>query len=112
MFGIFLFINNKITRCLFADHEIASKKFKDWGLIVRPTPVILEGPTYKRETILLGNNLRKQVGLNMDWGMDVAKSAMFVAVSGYYFTYKCIFYHTDVEMCLCVYSKELIFIQL
>lgn len=45
----------------------------------------LEGPVYKRETILLGNNLRKQVGINMDWGIDVAKSAMFVAVSVFLF---------------------------
>lgn len=62
-------------------HEVASKKLKDWGLMMRPIPVKLEGPVYKRETILLGSNIRKQVGINMDWGMDVAKNAMFVAVS-------------------------------
>lgn len=62
-------------------HEIASKKFKDWGLILNPVPVKLEGPVYKRENIILGNGLRKQVGVNMDWGMDVAKNAMFAAVS-------------------------------
>lgn len=60
---------------------MAGKKFKDWGIVMRPTPVRLEGPVYKRETILLGNNLRKMVGVNMDWGMDVAKNAMFIAVS-------------------------------
>jgi len=48
--------------------------------MMRPVPVKMEGPVYKRETILLGNNIRKQVGMNMDWGMDVAKNAMFVAV--------------------------------
>ncbi|XP_015367176.1 PREDICTED: protein argonaute-3-like [Diuraphis noxia] len=62
-------------------HEVASKKFRDWGLMMRPVPVKMEGPVYKRETILLGNNIRKQVGMNMDWGMDVAKNAMFVAVN-------------------------------
>jgi len=36
---------------------------------------------YKQETILLGNGIRKQVGINMDWGIDVARNAMFVAVS-------------------------------
>lgn len=60
---------------------MASKKFKDWGLVVHPIPVRLEGPVYKRETILLGNSIRKQVGINMDWGIDVAKNAMFTAVS-------------------------------
>lgn len=64
---------------------MASQKFKDWGLVMRPIPVILEGPVYKRETILLGNNIRKQVGVNMDWGMDVAKSAMFVAVNIFHY---------------------------
>jgi len=49
--------------------------------MMRPIPVKMEGPVYKRETILLGSNIRKQVGVNMDWGMDVAKNAMFVAVS-------------------------------
>jgi len=48
---------------------------------VHPIPVKLEGPVYKRETILMGNSLRKQVANNMDWGMEVAKNAMFVAVS-------------------------------
>ncbi|XP_022171132.1 piwi-like protein Ago3 [Myzus persicae] len=62
-------------------HEGASKKLKDWGLMMRPVPVKMEGPVYKRETILLGNSIRKQVGMNMDWGMDVAKNAMFVAVN-------------------------------
>ncbi|KAL4105103.1 hypothetical protein QTP88_020376 [Uroleucon formosanum] len=62
-------------------HEGASKKLKDWGLMMRPIPVKLEGPVYNRETILLGSNIRKQVGINMDWGMDVAKNAMFVAVN-------------------------------
>lgn len=52
---------------------------------MRPVPVKLEGPVYKRETILLGNNIRKQVGVNMDWGMDVAKSAMFVAVNIFHY---------------------------
>lgn len=66
---------------LISGHEVASQKFKDWGLSMRPIPVKLEGPVYKRETILLGNNIRKQVGINMDWGIDVAKSAMFVAVN-------------------------------
>jgi len=42
---------------------------------------------YKQETILLGNGLRKQVGINMDWGIDVARNAMFVAVSRYYISY-------------------------
>jgi len=51
--------------------------------MMRPIPVRMEGPVYKKETILLGNNIRKQVGMNMDWGMDVAKNAMFVAVSIY-----------------------------
>ncbi|VVC30372.1 Ribonuclease H-like domain,Piwi domain,PAZ domain [Cinara cedri] len=63
------------------DNELASKKFKDWGLIVRPEPVKLKGPVYKRENIILGNGMRKQVGVNMDWGIDVAKSAMFIAVN-------------------------------
>ncbi|XP_026821095.1 piwi-like protein Ago3 isoform X2 [Rhopalosiphum maidis] len=62
-------------------HEVASKKFNDWGLMMRPIPVKMEGPVYKKETILLGNNIRKPVGMNMDWGMDVAKNAMFVAVN-------------------------------
>lgn len=62
-------------------HEVASKKLNDWGLMMRPIPVKMEGPVYKKETILLGNNIRKQVGMNMDWGMDVAKNAMFVAVN-------------------------------
>lgn len=48
--------------------------------MIRPVPVKMEGPVYNRENILLGNNIRKQVGMNMDWGMDVAKNAMFVAV--------------------------------
>ncbi|XP_025198064.1 piwi-like protein Ago3 [Melanaphis sacchari] len=61
--------------------EGASKKFKDWGLVMRPIPAVMEGPVYKKETILLGNNIRKQVGMNMDWGMDVAKNAMFTAVN-------------------------------
>lgn len=66
---------------LLLDHDIANLKFKNWGLQLCPIPVKLEGPVYKRETILLGNGVRKQVGINMDWGMDVAKNAMFVAVS-------------------------------
>lgn len=66
---------------MLIEHEEASKKFKDWGVIMRPTPVRLEGPVYKRETILLGNSIRKLVGVNMEWGMDVAKNAMFSAVS-------------------------------
>ena len=65
----------------FIAHEGASKRLKDWGLMMRPIPAKMEGPVYKRETILLGSNIRKQVGINMDWGIDVAKNAMFVAVS-------------------------------
>ncbi|XP_003245599.2 piwi-like protein Ago3 [Acyrthosiphon pisum] len=62
-------------------HEGASKRLKDWGLMMRPIPAKMEGPVYKRETILLGSNIRKQVGINMDWGIDVAKNAMFVAAN-------------------------------
>jgi hypothetical protein len=75
--NITLIINN--YECL--ENECARKKFLDWGVLMRPNPVILEGPVYKRETILLGNSIRKQVGPNMDWGIDMAKNAMFVAVS-------------------------------
>lgn len=42
---------------------------------------MLEGPVYKRESIIMGHNIRKQVGVNMDWGLDVAKHAMFRVVS-------------------------------
>lgn len=48
---------------------------------MRPIPVRLEGPVYKREKILLGKNIRVQVGVNMDWSNDVARNAMFAAVS-------------------------------
>lgn len=41
----------------------------------------MEGPVYKREHIKLGNSITKQVGVNMDWGFDVAKNAMFRSVS-------------------------------
>lgn len=71
-----IFIFN--TYCL--ENEIAYKKFKDWGLMMSPVPVTMEGPVYKRETILLGNSIRKQIGPNMDWGMDVSKNTMFVSV--------------------------------
>lgn len=48
---------------------------------MRPIAVKLKGPIYKRETILFGNNIRKQVGVNMDWSSVVIKNAMFTAVS-------------------------------
>jgi len=69
----------------FSDHKEASMRLKNWGLTFRPVPVKVQGPVYKRETILLGNNLRKQIGVNMDWGMDVARNAMFKSVSTFYF---------------------------
>lgn len=62
---------------------------------MRPNPVVLEGPVYKRESILLGNGFRKQIGPNMDWGIDVAKNAMFAAVSKFkllFFIYICMFF--------------------
>lgn len=59
---------------------MSSKKLKDWGLVIRPETVLLEGPVYRKENIILGNGVRKQVGNNMDWGIDVAKNAMFIAV--------------------------------
>lgn len=52
---------------------------------MRPLPVKLEGPVYKQEVIIMGNNIRKQVGTNMDWGNDVARNAMFTAVSNLFF---------------------------
>ncbi|XP_022162768.1 piwi-like protein Ago3 [Myzus persicae] len=62
-------------------HEGASKKCKEWGLMMSPIPVKIEGPVYKKEIIELGNGIKKTVGINMDWGMDVAKNAMFVSVN-------------------------------
>lgn len=72
---------------------------------MRPVPVKLEGPVYKRETILLGNNQRRQVGVNMDWGMDVAKNAMFSAVSIYFFC--CYFLHITCAFC-CIHCKNFV----
>jgi len=43
--------------------------------------VELEGPVYKQESILMGNKCKIQVGINMDWGSEVTKNAMFKAVS-------------------------------
>lgn len=36
---------------------------------------------HKREVITLGNKVKKQVGVNMDWGLDVVKNALFKTVS-------------------------------
>lgn len=43
---------------------------------------------HKREVITLGNKVKKQIGVNMDWGLDVMKNAMFKTVS--YIDLKCI----------------------
>lgn len=48
-----------------------------------PVPVEIEGPVYKRESIIIGHNLKKTVGEKMDWAMDVTQNAMFIAVSTY-----------------------------
>lgn len=85
----------------FLAHEIAGKKLKDWGLILRPEPVKLEGPAYKRENILLGNGVRKQVGVNMDWGLDVAKCAMFVAVCSIFLKKICMFFRVYFYLLFC-----------
>lgn len=36
---------------------------------------------HKREIITLGNKVKKQVGVNMDWGLDVVQNTMFKTVS-------------------------------
>jgi len=78
-------MNNTQFLCLihFLAHDEARKKCKDWGLIIRPIPVKMEGPVYKREPIEFGNKVIKELGINMDWGKDAVKNAMFVAVSIY-----------------------------
>ncbi|XP_050528911.1 piwi-like protein Ago3 [Daktulosphaira vitifoliae] len=63
------------------EHEVASKKLKDWGLNLRPIPVKLEGPVYRNENIIFGNEIRRPVRENVDWGIDITKNAMFAAVN-------------------------------
>lgn len=53
---------------------------KDWGLKFSSVPVRLEGPVYRSENIIFGNEVRRPVRDNVDWGPDVAKNAMFAAV--------------------------------
>lgn len=64
-----------------SDNELAKNKLQNWGIKLCPIPVKIEAPVYKQETILLGQNVRKQIGFNMNWGMDVVKNPMFRAVS-------------------------------
>ncbi|XP_050425877.1 piwi-like protein Ago3 [Adelges cooleyi] len=63
------------------EHEAASKKLKDWGLKFSSAPVKMHGPVYNKEVIILGNNIKKPIKDNMDWGNDVAKNAMFSIVN-------------------------------
>lgn len=69
----------------FSAHEVTNKKFNDWGLKFHSlNPMNLEGPVHKREVITLGNKVKKQVGVNMDWGSDVVQNTMFKTVSFFF----------------------------
>lgn len=76
-----LAFNYSINYLIFLDFEKAKKKLKDWGLSISPSLVVSEGPVYKHETIILGNQQKIQVGNNMEWSMDVRKNPMFITVS-------------------------------
>lgn len=58
-------------------------KLKDWGISLFPSLTVSEGPAYKNETVILGNQLKVTVGNNMEWSTDVMKNPMFSAVSKY-----------------------------
>ncbi|XP_050528913.1 protein argonaute-3-like [Daktulosphaira vitifoliae] len=63
------------------EHEVTSKKLKDWGLNLSHVPVKLEGPVYRNENIIFGNEVKTPVEKKMDWCQDIAKNAMFAAVN-------------------------------
>lgn len=66
---------------ILLDHTDACLILSKWGLTLHQIPVKLEGPVYKKETILFGNNGNVKLDGKEDWGMDVVKNAMFTTVS-------------------------------